>query len=222
MVNIVQNYLSKQNDEYSKIEADLGHTMLTTDYRGENVATYNRQSSAFTTFTQSQSITIVNLKRILENLVEVGQELGLAGLYFFATEFRGKLKVNQTHLFILNSSARELFQDVFQRLECLVDDILEHLYQSNIKYEILFSPKVIQLIERIVEQQEINRTDSKCIVFVERVYTATMLNQVLLKCISSLESPWDTRLKVKHVTGIKAIFNDKPMTAKYQVRISLY
>jgi hypothetical protein len=60
---------------------------------------------------------------------------------------------------------------------------------------------------------------SRCIVFVERVYTATILSQVLSDLIESIEPPWNTRLKVKHITGIKAIFSDKPMTAKYQVRI---
>jgi ERCC4-related helicase len=222
MINTIQSYLSKQKDEYSKIEADLGHTMLTTDYRGENIANYHRQSSDYTSFTQSQSITIVSLKRYLENLVEVGHELGLAGLYLFAKELRRKLKLPQTRLSIPNPSARELFEDVFQRLECLVDDILEPLYQSNVTFEILFSPKVIKLVERIVEQQEIKGSNSKCIVFVERVYTATMLSQVLSDFIPCLESPWDTQLKAKHITGIKAIFSDKPMTAKYQVRISLY
>ena len=222
MISIIENYLSKQKDEYSKIEANLGQIMLTTDYRRENIAAYHKKSSDYTTFIQSQSIIIINLKRFLENLAEVGNELGLAGLYIFAKELRVKLKTNQMSQFMINSSARELYDDIFQRLQCLVDDILKPLYRSNLTHEILFSPKVIKLIERIVQQQETNVNNSKCIVFVERVYTATMLNEVLLDYISILNPPWDTKLKVKHITGIKAILSDKPMTAKYQVRTFLF
>jgi ERCC4-related helicase len=222
MINQIQKYLSKQKDQYNKLETDLSHTMLTTDYHGENVTTYHTQSSEYTSFTQSQSITLLNLKRYLENLIEVGRELGLLGLFLFAKELRRKLKINQTHFFITNTTARELFEDIFQRFECLVDDILKNLHLSNLDdLEILSSPKVIKLIERIIKQQNIKESLGRCIVFVERVYTATILSNVLSNLISSLESPWDTRLKVKHITGIKAIFSDKPMTVKYQVRIFL-
>jgi hypothetical protein len=222
MINIIENYSSKQKDVHSKIETNLSQTILTTDYRGENVGNYNRQSADYTSFIQSQSITLVALKRYLDNVVEVGNELGLAGLFSFAKELRKKLKINQTHLFITNPSARELFEDIYQRLECLVDDILKPLFLKNIDYKILISPKVGKLIDRIVKQQKLKGPHSKCIVFVERVYTATILSKVLSDLILALESPWDVQLKVKHVTGVKAIFSDKPMTAKYQVRIWLY
>jgi len=223
MINTIQNYLSKKKDEYDKIEANLSQTMLTTDYRGENIATYHSQSSDYTSFTQSQSIILVNLKRYLENLIEVGYELGLLGLFLFAKDLRKKFKINHTHLFIPNSAARELFEDIFQRLECLVDDILKNLHRLNLnRYEILFSPKILKLIDRIIQQQTIEDTNGRCIVFVERVYTATILSEVLSDLISSLESPWDSRLKVKHVTGIKAIITDKPMTVKNQVKIFFY
>jgi len=220
MIHIIQNYLSKKKVQYNKIETDLSHTILTTDYRGDNLPTYQKQSSDYTLFTQSQSIILINLKRILENLIEVGYELGLLGLYTFAKELRKKLKTNQTHLFITNLSAREIFQDIFQRLECLVDDILKNLCSSNsTEYEILFSPKVIKLIQRIIQQQNIENTNGRCIVFVERVYTATILSQVLSDLVKTLDPPWDTRLKVNHVTGIKVVLGDSPMTVKHQVRI---
>jgi len=102
MIHIIQNYLSKKKVEYNKIETDLSHTILTTDYRGDNLPTYQKQSSDYTLFTQSQSIILINLKRILENLIEVGYELGLLGLYTFAKELRKKLKTNHTHLFTNN------------------------------------------------------------------------------------------------------------------------
>jgi len=220
MIIIIQNYLSKKHHEYSKIESDLSHTILTTDYRGENLPTYQTQSSDYTSFTQSQSVSLVHLKRFLENLIEVGYELGLLGLYSFAKDLRRKLKTNQTHLYINNLLAREIFQDIVQRLECVVDDILKNLCSLNYdQYDILFSPKVIELIQRIIKQQNIKNTNGLCIVFVERVYTATILSQVLSDLILTLDPPWDTRLKVNHVTGIKAILGDQPMTVKYQVKI---
>jgi hypothetical protein len=197
--------------------------MLTTDYHKETITIYQTQSSEYTEFTQSQSATLINLKHYIENLIEVGYELGLLGLYLFAKDLRKKLKVNQSHLSIINKSAQEIFQDILQRLDCLVDDILKNLHQLYLnEFEILFSSKVLKLIERIIKQQNIKHTNDRgrCIVFVERVYTATILSQVLSDLISSLESPWDTRLQAKHVTGIKAIFSDKPMTVKYQVRFS--
>lgn len=222
MINLIKNYLSKQKDIQEKMETDLSQTMLTTDYRGENLATYHRQSSDHTTFTQSQPLTLIGFRRLLENVLEVGYELGLTGSFFFAKEIRKRLKANQVLLPMLNSSAHELFKDIFQRFECLVDDILKPLCLFHQTYDILFSPKVIQLIERIIHQQKLKGPRSKCIVFVERVHTANTLTQVLTNLIESLESPWDQRLKVKHVTGIKAGFGDKPMTAKNQVRIFFY
>lgn len=223
MTNIISDYLSQKKNEYNKIATNLSQTMLTTDYLGENLLTYQKESSDYTSFTQSQSPVLINFKRYLENLIEVGYELGLLGLYLFAKDLRKKLKTNEIYLYIINPSAKEIFDDIFQRLECLVDDILKNLYVNNLdQYEILFSPKVIELIQRIIKQQDIENTSGRCIVFVERVYTATILSQVLAKLISSLESPWDLKLKAKHVTGIKAIFSDKPMTVNYQVKILVY
>jgi len=223
MKNIIETFLSKEKNEYNKIEEELSTTMLTTDYRQENLKTYQNQSSNYTKFTQFHSIVLLNLKRFLENLIEVGNELGLLGLYLSTKRLRKKLKADQLQLSIVNLLARELFQDIFQRLECLVDDILKNLHRLNLnRYEILFSPKILKLIDRIIQQQTIEDTNGRCIVFVERVYTATILSEVLSDLISSLESPWDTRLKVKHVTGIKAIITDKPMTVKNQVKIFYY
>jgi len=219
MVNKIQNYLLEKKTEHNKLESVLSDTMLTTDYLGSNNAVYHTQSSDYTAFTQSQSITLIGLKRYLENLMEVGYELGLLGLLEFAKDLRKKLKRNQPLLCISSPSARAIFEDIFQRLECLVDDILKNLHQLNIdNYNVLYSPKVLALLTRIIDQQNKKGTFGQCIVFVERVYTATILSQVLSDLVLTLEPPWDSLLKIKHVTGIKAIFNDKPMTVKYQVR----
>ena len=218
MINLIKTHLSERKDIQGKMETDLSRTMLTTDYRGGNLSTYHQQSSEYTVFTQSQPLTLIGFRKLLENVLEVGYELGLTGLFYFVREVRKKLKANKLFLNIIDSSARELFEDVFQRFECLADDILKPLCRLNLDYEILFSPKVIRLVQRIVQQQQLKGPRSKCIVFVERVHTADMLTQVLTDFIGSLESPWDQQLKVKHVTGIKTGFGDQPMTVKYQVR----
>jgi ERCC4-related helicase len=218
MIDLIQVHLSEKKNIQDHLETDLSRTMLTTDYRRENLARYHQQSSDYTAFIQSQPLTLMNLQRLLRNIVDVGEELGLAGLFFFARSVRKQLKNRQLLMILSNSSSRQLFEDIFQRFECLVDDILNPLYYSSPSYEILFSPKVIRLIERIVQQQQSKELRSKCIVFVERVHTALILDQVLTEFITTLEEPWDQRLKVKHLTGIKAGFGDRPMTAKYQVK----
>lgn len=218
MIDLIQVHLLQQKNVHNQLETDLSHTMLTTDYRQENLATYHQQSSAYTAFIQSRPLTLLSLQKLLRNIFDVGEELGLAGLYFFARDVRKNLKNRQLLMILSNSSSRQLFDDIFARFECLVDDILKPLYSSNPSYEVLFSPKVIRLIHRIVQQQQLKGSRSKCIVFVERVHTAAMLDQVLTHFITTLEEPWDQRLKVKHLTGTKAGFGDKPMTAKYQVR----
>ncbi|CAF4030964.1 unnamed protein product, partial [Rotaria sp. Silwood1] len=79
MRNTIESYISKRKDEYKNIERNLSHTMLTTDYRGNNIDIYNQQSFDYTTFTQSQSVAIIHIKRFIENLIEIGYELGLYG-----------------------------------------------------------------------------------------------------------------------------------------------
>ncbi|CAF2107810.1 unnamed protein product [Rotaria magnacalcarata] len=217
MYSSIEGYLSANNTTYRKLERDLTDTMLTTDYRGDNIAAYNKQSTDYTAFSQSQSVTIPQLKSYLKSVIEVGHELGLYGLLLFAKILRNRLKSSLVRLSMADSSARGIFDDMFQRLECLVEDILKNLWRLNQhRLEILFSPKVRKLLDRILKQQNENNKRSRCIVFVERVYTATMLSQILSNLASSQEPPWHTPLKIKHVTGIKALFHDKPMTAKHQ------
>ncbi|CAF4989461.1 unnamed protein product [Rotaria sp. Silwood1] len=154
MRNTIESYISKRKDEYKNIERNLSHTMLTTDYRGNNIDIYNQQSFDYTTFTQSQSVAIIHIKRFIENLIEIGYELGLYGLLIFAIEIRKKFKSNPICLSITDSSTREMFDDILQRLECLIDDILKNLCRLNEhNYEILFSSKVRLLLERIIKQQ---------------------------------------------------------------------
>lgn len=213
----MDDYLSERKVQYSKIERDLSQTMLTTDYRGENIEMYNDQSKDYTEFIQSQCVIILNIKHWFESLIAVGRELGLYGLLAFARNLRLKLKVNPMCLSIVDSSARELVDSIIAVIDCLVDDILSYffkIYEDN--DAVLFSSKVQMLLERIMKQNDQN-TDGKCIVFVERIYTATYLSRVLKFLISSRKPAWNSRLKIAYVTGINESVNDTPMTTKTQV-----
>ena len=219
MHRTIQEYLSEKKDQYNRIEKELTHTMLTTDYRGDNLAVYNSQSNHYTTCIESQSVKISELKNYIENLIEVGYELGLYGMLLLAKELRRKLKLSNIHSSIIDSSSRKVFDDIFQHLECLVDDILKILYQLNIdNHQILFSPKVFKLLDRILKQQHQRDAHRQAIVFVERISTAHILREVLSFRASSLEPPQNNRLIIEYVTGTRPIPGDKPMTAKYQVR----
>ncbi|CAF5190160.1 unnamed protein product, partial [Rotaria magnacalcarata] len=119
MYSSIEGYLSANNTTYRKLERDLTDTMLTTDYRGDNIAAYNKQSTDYTAFSQSQSVTIPQLKSYLKSVIEVGHELGLYGLLLFAKILRNRLKSSLVRLSMADSSARGIFDDMFQRLECL-------------------------------------------------------------------------------------------------------
>lgn len=57
--------------------------------------------------------------------------------------------------------------------------------------------------------------DGQCIVFVERVYTAAFLCQVLRKIL-------DNSIQVKYLAGSKAYIDDISVSTKYQVRKIFY
>lgn len=221
MANRLQSEIQSKKAEYEEIESRLTRTMLTSRYRTENVAVYTAQSTEYTTFTQFRSLTLPLVKRDLDNVIEIGYELGLWGLFLFAKALRKRLKSNRLSLVVLDSNTRELFNDCLARLDCLVDDILKNLYRiHDTDLLVLFSPKVHQLFERLLQQN----TDGRCIVFVERIYTASILSRVLSDLNVAAIPTKNTRLKFKYVTGAKSNFADSVMTARSQVgfRLSSY
>ena len=214
MINRLHSDILSKKQQYEGIETKLTQTMLTSQYRTENVAVYTAQSSEYTTFIQLTSITLLHVKRYLENLIEIGYELGLWGLLLFGRELRKRLNSKGLSLFILDSSTREIFLDCLTRLDCLVDDILKNLYRLHeTDLDVLFSPKVHQLFQRLLKQNN----DGRCIIFVERIYTASILSQVLSDLNAAVEPSVNVRLRFKHVTGVNSHFCDVAMTARYQV-----
>ncbi|CAF1174718.1 unnamed protein product [Adineta ricciae] len=218
MARLIQNNLNRKEYRMSELVSGLSQTMLTTNYRDENVERYHKQSSDLTSFVQLQSPVLPRLKRDLNNAIEIGQELGILGMTIFLQDLRKKLTTDEYRLCNMEQDAREVFNDIFQRVECLVDDILKNLCRLYSHHRhILFSPKVFKLLERIMQQQITKHTSGRCIVFVERVYTAAVLSEVVSDLISTFEPPWNTKLRVKHVTGFKTTFSEKSMTAHSQL-----
>ena len=221
MIDRLRNTMDRSQREIDEQEERLSRTMLTSDYRGANIATYNSQSNEYTTLIRLNSLTLPQVKRYLENFVEIGYELGLLALVMFGKDLRQKLKRGRQQCCVMAASARETLDDCLELLDCLVDDILMPLCESNqSKVNVLFSPKVIKLLERIHQQQKMEGRKGRCIVFVERTYTAGTLCLVLAELEATLATPLSTPLSIKHVTGTQAGLGEQVMTPKYQVRLS--
>lgn len=215
MVSRLQCAISSKKSDYEQLEIQLSRTILTTDYRRENVSTYNDQSGQFTALILTKTLTLPNIKRDLDNLIEIGHELGLWGLHIFAKKLQKKFEKNQINLKIIDNESRSVFNDCLSRLACLVEDILKNLcriYRND--YDILFSPKVHRLIERMMGKGEKGKT----IIFVERIYTAKILSEVLRDLVPTLPTPWDTQLKIGHVTGVQTAVGKSNMAARQQVK----
>ncbi len=211
--------MRERKAEREQMEHDLSGVIFNTDYLGENITNYNAQSVDYTIFLQSQYINVPRLKHYLTNLAHMGYELGIYGLFIGTQAFRKRLKLSQMFELINDPKGKDLFDDAVERIDCLVDDILNNLVDINqYNNDILFSSKVLKLFQRIKDDVDKDNLGG-CIVFVERVDTACVLNEVLA-FLSKRQLPLNNdHLKIKYLTGSKASLGEAPMTAKYLVRI---
>ncbi len=210
-------YLKEKKAEREQHEHDLSEIILKTDYLTENVIDYNTLSVDYTIFLQSEYVNIPRLNRYLEQLVHLGYELGLYG-FFLATKALQKL-LKSSQILDLNTDSRgkQLFNDTVQRIDCLVNDVLQGLFDFyQDQNDILFSSKVLKLFQRIMKDLE-TKNLSRCIVFVERIYTASILTEVLIELSRRLLLSNDNQLKIKYVTGPRANIGNAKMNAKYLV-----
>jgi hypothetical protein len=206
--------LKERKTERERIENDLSEVMLTTNYRDENLADYNTRSVDYTIFLQSEYMSLPKLKSYLNNLAHIGYELGIYGLFLAAKTLRKVLKSTQVLDSITDPTGKELFDDSVRRVDCLVDDILNGLVDANCdNNDILFSSKVLKLFQRI--NDDISKDNlGRCIVFVERIYTASVLSQVLAFLNERLLPLNDDRPRIKYLTGPRANLGDAKMAAK--------
>ncbi|CAF1126055.1 unnamed protein product [Adineta steineri] len=211
----LEPYVKAKKAERERIAHDLSEVMLTEDYLGENVTQYNNLSVDYTIFLQSEYVNIPRLKRYLEQLIHVGYELGLYGLFLATKSLQKALKSSQALDLISDAQGKQLFDDSLQRIDCLVDDILQGLIDINQGNDgVLFSSKVLNLFQRINTDVDKNSL-VRCIVFVERIYTATVLTQILIGLMNKMLPLNNNHFKIKYLTGPRANIGDAKMTAKY-------
>jgi len=127
----------------------------------------------------------------------------LYGLSLGITSLRDYLISTNVSLTIINQTEKDLFDKIIKKLDGLIELNFQNLTDNP---EILYSDKVIQL-KKYIEQNK----DGQSIVFVERVYTAAFLCQVLSKLFQD-------SIKIKYLAGSKAYIDGISVSAKYQVR----
>lgn len=148
-----------------------------------------------------QCRTLDQLKSHLDNNRHIGDDLGLYG---FSLGIRALVKhLKRPNISITrDSNEKELYNKIIDRLEILVN---EHLINLPDNPEILFSDKVHKVEQFIRENKS-----GQSIVFVERVYTAAYLSQILNEKL-------EDSFQVKHLAGSKAFMNGIKVSAKNQV-----
>ncbi len=215
----IEPYLKEKKAQRQQMEYDLSEVILTTDYLSDNIANYNAHSIDYTIFLQSEYVNVPRLKRYLTDLIHMGYELGIYGLFIGAKVLRERLKLSQMFELINDPKGKELFDDAVERIDCLVDDILNNLVNINQgNNDILFSGKVLEVFQRLKNDVDKNNL-GRCIVFVERVDIAYVLSEILAFLSKRQWLLNSDHLKIKYLTGTKASLGEIPMTAKYLVRI---
>lgn len=182
--------------------------MLTSDYKSGNISIYSQQSQEYSIYTAENSLDLRALKRKFETFMEVFFELGFFGQWLFGKKLQAHLKSFLNVLGTQSIVHQQMFSDIAQRFDCTMNEITENIFQMNANCrEILYSPKVLELIE-LIKQCKFNR----CIVFVQRIEVAELLSKILVKILAT-EMP-ASNLKVDHVTGTKSIASDVDLTTK--------
>ncbi|CAF1617514.1 unnamed protein product, partial [Rotaria magnacalcarata] len=206
-------YLTSKKAEREKIEHDLVESILMTDYLGLNLTEYNALSVDYTIFLESEYVNLPRLRYYLKNLIHTGYELGIYGLFLAAEAFQKALDL------ITDSDAKELYDNSSQRIDCLADDILRNLVDINLNNDQnLFSSKVLHLFQRIKKDVDDDNL-GRCIVFVERIYTAAILSKILAFLSEKMLLENKNCLKIKYLTGSRANIGDAMMSAKYQRQV---
>ncbi len=154
-------------------------------------------------FIRFQCRTLDQLKSHLDNIIHIGYDLGLYGFFLGVKSLRDHLKSTNAFMTISNPSERELYGKIMDKLDRLINDPLKKILENR---QIHFSDKVLK-----VEEYIRRNSDGQTIVFVERVFTAAFLCQVLREIFGN-------SMKVKYLAGSKAGIDGESLSAKYQVR----
>ncbi|CAF4697295.1 unnamed protein product [Rotaria sp. Silwood1] len=152
-------------------------------------------------FIQLQCRTLDQLKCHLHNIIHIGYDLGLYGLRLGIISLRKYLETKNAFIKITDKEAKDLYEKIINSLDSLINNKLGNLPEDR---KILYSDKVIKLEERIKQNHR-----GQCIVFVERVYTAAFLCQVLGEILGD-------SIKIKYLAGSKAYIDEISISNKYQ------
>ncbi|CAF1473348.1 unnamed protein product, partial [Didymodactylos carnosus] len=224
-LEIAEHY-SESRSERDEQEYQLSELMLFTDYQNTNMFNYNEQSARYMQICQSQSITVPKLKRHIDNIKHMGNDLGLMGLYLASLHLKNCLKIDLNNQLNFNKlSSQQLIMNVHNKIELMTDSILNTLVETNsTNYRLLYSEKVCSLLEQIVEQYALtlsletydySSSPMKCIVFVERICTAIILSE-LFENVCQKRYPEYNSIKSKYVAGTKSFGIKDVMSAKHQ------
>lgn len=154
-------------------------------------------------FIQLQCRTLDQLKSHLDNILHVAYDLGLYGFSLAVKALRKSLKTTNAFITIINPNEKEVYDKIIRKLDSLIE---EHLTNLPDNPQILYSDKVLK-VEKFIKEKEAGQS----IVFVDRVYTAVFLYEVL-------NNIFQRSFQIKYLAGSKANINGICVSAKYQVR----
>lgn len=144
------------------------------------------------------------LKAHLDNILHVGHNLGLYGLSLAVKALQQHLRLRETAAAISDPEGKILYEQILANLDALIAGQLTELPTTE---KILFSDKVLKLEKRLIQQDR-----DRCIIFVDRVYTAAFLTQVLNYRLSN-------SIKIKYLAGSKMQTDGISQSSRYQVKM---
>ncbi|CAM4788781.1 unnamed protein product [Rotaria magnacalcarata] len=156
-------------------------------------------------FIQLQCRTLDQLKCHLDNIIDLGFDLGLYGFSLGIKSLRKYFQSKNTFIKMTDQLAKQLYDKIIQKLDALINNQLQDLSSDR---HILYSVKVIKL-EKLINQNNLGQ----CIVFVERVHTAAFLCQVLKKIFD------DDSIKIQYLAGSKASLDGISSSSKHQRQV---
>jgi hypothetical protein len=133
----------------------------------------------------------------------MGYDLGLYGLSLGIQSLRNHLKSTNAFMTIGDPNEKELYDKIINKLDWLINNPLKELPEDR---RIRFSDKVLK-VEEYIKQNSHGQT----IVFVERIFTAAFLCNVLGEIFGDPK-------KFKYLAGSKAGIDGARVSATYQVR----
>lgn len=155
---------------------------------------------------QQKNRVLDQLKSDLNNVLSVGDDLGLYGLSRAVQALQTHVKSPNTLMTIIDPAEQDLHKRIVEKLDCLIQDHLTNLPDNR---QIRFSDKVLQ-VEKYIRENHSGQT----IVFVERVYTAKFLCQVLREIFGK-------SITIEYLSGSKAGLNNENFVVREQVRTFL-